>query len=248
MTQELAILTPEKTIVGYRLAGVGTRAIAQVIDWILIVAANLAVIFAIGYFGGVLGGTGLNAIILPVMTLGWVVYFILLEGLWNGQTIGKKALGIRVRMADGTAITFLAALGRNMLRTADFVPAGYMVGLIAIFTNPKSQRLGDLAAGTIVIHEKRVEPRFTPAPYVLGVHAMESAIGDLRGMTQDEYVALKQLCDRFPELPVAVQEKLLRDVWRPIAIRRAIPDLQGVHPIFLAEATVMKFGRERGML
>ena len=61
-------------------------------------------------------------------------------------------------------------------------------------------------------------------------------LGDLRGMTQDEYVALKQLCDRFPELPTSVQEKLLRDVWRPIAIRRSIPDLQGVHPIFLAEA------------
>lgn len=77
---------------------------------------------------------------------------------------------------------------------------------------------------------------------------MEHAIGDLRGMSVEEYVALKQLCDRFPELPATVQERLLKDVWRPIAMRRAVPDLPGVHPIYLAEATVMKFGRDRGML
>ncbi len=246
MTQELAVLTPEKAIVSYRLANVGSRAIAHTIDWILIWAANFGVAMGIGLLAGI--DQAFGGLMLISMYLGWMLYFILFEGLWNGQTLGKRLMGIRVRMVDGTPITFVAAAGRNLLRFADFVPAGYLLGIIAIFTNPKSQRLGDLAAGTIVVIERRGEPRFTPAPYVGGVHPMEHAIGDLRGMSTEEYVALKQLCDRFPELPTTVQERLLKDVWRPIAMRRAVPDLPGVHPIYLAEATVMKFGRERGML
>jgi uncharacterized RDD family membrane protein YckC len=243
MTQELAILTPEKAIVGYKLASVGSRGIAHLIDWIVIAAIYVLGLFAVLGTGGTMIGA-----LLILVYLGWAAYFILFEGLWNGQTLGKRAMGIRVRMADGTAITFVAAIGRNFLRFADFVPAGYMLGMIAMFTNPKSQRIGDLASGTIVVLERRGEPRFSPAPYVLGIHPMEEAIGDLRGMSQEEYVALKQLCDRFPELPATVQSRLIRDVWKPIAIRRAIPDLPGIHPIFLAEATVMKYGRERGML
>lgn len=243
MTQELAILTPEKTIVGYKLAGIGSRGLAHAIDWLAIAA-----IYFLGGLAAMLSGGLLIGAFIVLAYLGWALYFILFEGFWNGQTLGKRAMGIRVRMADGTAITVTAAIGRNFLRFADFVPAGYMLGLISMFTSAKSQRIGDLAAGTIVVIERRGEPRFTPAPYVLGVHPMEEAIGDLRGMTQEEYIALKQLCDRFPELPAAVQDRLIRDVWKPVAIRRAIPDLPGVHPIFLAEATVMKYGRERGML
>lgn len=249
VTQELVILTPEKAVVSYRLAGIGTRAVAHLIDWLIIWGALMATSFAVAAFGALTGGsTGFENIIAVIASLGWLAYFSLLEGLWNGQTPGKKAMGIRVRGKDGTPVTFVSALGRNMLRLADFMPAGYLVGIIGIFSNPRSQRLGDLAAGTIVVHERKPEPRFSPAPYVLGVHPLEAQIGDLRGMTTEEYVALKQLCDRFPELPTSVQDRLLRDVWRPIALRRAIPDLPHIHPIYLAEATVMKFGRERGML
>lgn len=240
------MLTPEKAIVSYRLANVGSRAIAHFLDWALILAANTGIGIAIGFVSGF--EPAFQSVTIIAFYLGWMAYFILFEGLWNGRTLGKVMIGLRVRMADGTPVTFVAAAGRNLLRFADFIPAGYLLGIISIFTNPKSQRLGDLAAGTIVVLERRGEPRFTPAPYVLGVHPLEASIGDLRGMTRAEYDALKQLCDRFPELPVSVQERLLREVWRPIAMRRAIPDVAGVHPVYLAEATVMKYGRERGML
>lgn len=246
MTQEMVILTPEKAIVGYRIAGIGSRALAHFLDWLIIVVADIILALIIGFVGSF--EQAIVGVEIILISLGWILYFILLEGLWNGQTLGKKMVGIRVRMADGTAVTFVAAAGRNLLRLADFLPAFYLLGMIAVFTNRKSQRLGDLASGTVVLLERRGEPRFTPAPYVLGIHPVEHVVGDLRGMTNAEYVALKQLCDRFPELPSRVQEKLLREVWRPIALRRAIPDQVGIHPIFLAEATVMKYGRERGLL
>ncbi len=128
---------------------------------------------------------------------------ILLEGMWNGQitSSGRRAFGIRVRLADGTPITpSLAALGRNIMRPADMLPGLYFVGFLAIFTNSKCQRLGDLIAGTVVCYEKRATALFVVAPHVVGFHPLEAQVGSLRGMTQEEYYALRRFCDRFPEL------------------------------------------------
>ena len=186
----------------------------------------------------------------PAIIVSFFMYFILLEGLWNGQTLGKKALGIRVRMVDGTAITFQAALGRNLLRMADMLPpVSYFVGFAAIFTTPRAQRFGDLVSGTIVTHEKRGLPIFSPAPHRLaGEHPYEQYVGDLRGLTLEEYRALRRFCDRYPELPTSIQQRMLDEVWRPIALRRGVPEMPGVHPLLLAEATVMKYGRMHGLL
>ena len=174
--------------------------------------------------------------------------FIISEGFWNGQTLGKKAVGIRVRMADGTPVTFLAALGRNLIRPADMIPGPYFVGFIAIFTNPKSQRLGDLVAGTVVCYEQRAASLYVASPHSAGIHPLESQIGDLRGMTQAEYYALRRFCDRFPELSQNTQNRLIEQLWSPIAKRRSVPSLPNIHPIYLAEAVVMKYGREKGLL
>lgn len=248
MAQDLLILSPEKTILSYRLATVGSRLLAHLLDLLLFGAiawgASTLTMFTVG-----LASPGLaQSIIMFILFLGYFVYFLLFEGLWNGQTIGKKALGLRVRMADGTALTFAGALGRNLTRVADILPIGYFFGLIAMFTNPRSQRIGDLVAGTVVLHEKRALPIFTPTPYSLGVHPLEEFVGELRGMNNDEYVALKRFCDRFPELPNVVQERLVRDVYAPIAAARGVKPLPNVHPLYLAEAMVMKYGRTHGLM
>jgi hypothetical protein len=67
-------------------------------------------------------------------------------------------------------------------------------------------------------------------------------------MTIHEYNALRLFADRFPDLSPEIQAKLVTEIWDPIAVRRAIPSYQNVHPIYLAEATVMKYGREHGLL
>jgi hypothetical protein len=175
-------------------------------------------------------------------------YFILFEGLKNGQTLGKKAFGIRVRMADGTPVSFVAALGRNLMRPADMLPGPYFVGFLAIFTNPRSQRLGDLIAGTVVCYEKRSKALYAVAPHIVGYHPLETQVGELRGMTSEEYYALRRFCDRFPELSMKTQNRLLEELWVPIAKKRQIPSLPNVHPIYLAEAAVMKYGRDKGLL
>lgn len=247
MVLDIAVLNPEKTIITYRLAGLGSRIVAQIVDWMLLVAVDMMMMFAAGLTFFIQPGIA-SAVLDAVLILGPFAYFILLEGLWNGQTVGKRILGIRVRMADGTPITFPAAVGRNLLRPADFLPALYMVGLMAMFTNPKSQRLGDLVAGTIVVNEKRDRSLLVAAPHTAGIHAFEQTVGDLPGMTLEEYVALRRYCDRFPELPPNIQENLTETVWKPIAARRKVPDVPSVHPIYLAEAVVMKYGRKNGLL
>lgn len=255
MAQELVILNPEKTLLSYRLAGIGSRMIAQLLDLVIIGGVLFGLFTLTVLIAGIVGlsssGQIPQSFFVPFVVLASVgpfLYFIIFEGLWNGQTIGKKAAGIRVRMADGTPLTFAAALGRNLLRPADLLPMFYFAGLLAIFTNTKSQRLGDMLANTVVLYDKKGEARFTPAPYVLGIHPFEQHVGELRGMSVEEYVALKKLCDRFPELSKGIQEKLIKEVWNPIAARRGIQPIPNVHPIYLAEATVMRYGRTHGLM
>ena len=251
MEHELTILSPEKTILSYRLAGVGARAGAQFIDALVVFAIIFAASLGLGLLSSVLPGL-LNGLIMAVLQVGifltLFLYFILLEGLWNGCTVGKKVLGLRVRMADGTPITFFAAISRNLLRPGDFIPFFYFAGLMAMVCNPRSQRLGDLVAGTVVVYEKRPNEGYAPAPHAAGTHYFESYVGELRGMTNEEYLALRRFCDRFLELPPAIQERMIQDIWMPIAKRRQVPEADNVHPIYLAEAAVMKYGRKHGLL
>jgi uncharacterized RDD family membrane protein YckC len=254
MAHELVVISPEKAVLTFRLAGFGGRALAHMLDLMILVAFLLLLSLGVGLVFGLIGGPsdlgmGLAGFIIALLfSIGPFLYFILFEWLWNGQTPGKKAMGLRVRSADGTPITFAGAVGRNLLRVADLMPGSYFVGVIAMFTTPKSQRIGDLFANTIVLLERMPVPVFRPAPHVQSTHALEERVGDLRGMTQEEYWALRRLCDRFPELPKSVQGRLLRDVWQPIAYRLRVPELPNVHPLYLAEAVVMRYGRTHGLL
>jgi hypothetical protein len=81
-------------------------------------------------------------------------YYIFFEMLWNGQTPGKRWTGLRVIRTDGTPITLSESLIRNLTRIVDFLPAAYGVGIITMFIDKRSRRLGDLAAGTLVIHDR----------------------------------------------------------------------------------------------
>lgn len=254
MDLDLVILSPEKTILTYRVAGLGPRIWAHLADLLLIVASLVGITFLIIFIDsriGAFSGT-FDSLMSPILSvliiIGPFAYFALFEGIWNGLTPGKKITGIRVRMADGTPITFPAALGRNLLRPADMLPGPYLLGFIVMFTNPRSQRLGDIVANTVVIHEKRTPTPFNIAPHTAGIHPMEAQVGELVGMTLEEYAALRRLCDRYPELPPNVQARLLEEVWAPIATLRKVPKVPDVHPIYLAEAMVMKYGRTRGLL
>ncbi len=155
MDHDFAILSPEKAVLSFRLAGIGSRILAHIVD-LLLVGGLIYVLLIVSVVASALLGALAVAIIPVLMVFVPFLYFILFEWLWNGQTIGKKASGLRVQMEDGTAITLPAAIARNLLRVADFLPVLYFVGFLSIFTNAKSQRIGDIAGRTIVIHSPRL--------------------------------------------------------------------------------------------
>lgn len=249
VAQDYFLLSPEKTIMRFQVASLGTRVGAHLVDVVLLFGGILGFVIGIAFLSGVSGADTIGATLIPVLlTAGPFLYFILFEGLWNGQTLGKKAMGIRVRMSDGTPITFQAAVARNLLRTADLFPMTYFTGLIVCMLNPRMQRLGDLVADTVVLHDPRPLPIFKPAPYRIASNPLEDHIGELRGMTLDDYQLLKSLAERFATLTRPVQAQMLNEIWIPIQTRIKVPNLPNVHPIQLVEATVLRYGRIHNLL
>jgi len=141
------VATPEGIELTLRLAGPVPRALAWTID----LAIRVAAVFAVSLVASLFGQAGVGVILLAAFFAEWLApaWF---EAAWNGQTPGKRAMGIAVLNDDGTPLRWPAALTRNLLRAADFLPLLYGVGLVAMLSNRDFKRLGDLAAGTVVVY------------------------------------------------------------------------------------------------
>src|SRR3989442_4197311 len=153
----LEVETPDHVVLRYDLAGAGNRGFAAVLDFLIasliaFTASMILLLLGAASSGGLLLFSGLAVIVTLVLIWG---YFILLEWLWNGQTIGKRAYKLRVINEDGSPARFTQVLIRNLLRLVDFLPSFYGLGVLIIIISPKSQRLGDLAAGTYVVRAPR---------------------------------------------------------------------------------------------
>jgi uncharacterized RDD family membrane protein YckC len=157
------VLTTEKVPFNYRVAGLGSRFLAWLIDLLVIVALDF-----MGLVVGsvlVLGRPGLGIALFTIwqFVVMWG-YFLFFEWLWHGQTPGKYLLGIRVIQWRGTAITFFHSAVRNLLRVADSLPVPLplgpgLLGFVVAACNREQRRLGDLAADTLVVHvERNVRP------------------------------------------------------------------------------------------
>ena len=116
-----------------------------------------------------LGEAGAGPTLLVVFVTEWF-YPVAFEVLWRGRTPGKAGLGLRVVHRDGTPIRWPASVLRNLLLAADFLPLSYGFGIVSMLCDVHFRRLGDLAAGTLVIHghEDRLPEleRSTAAPLV----------------------------------------------------------------------------------
>ena len=151
---ELVIATPERVSFDYQVAGLGTRALAQLLDLLIVAGIMIAVLFFAFAVGSVTGSdTAANLIIIVGLFIVVFGYFWISEALWSGQTVGKKVFRLRAVGDRGEPLTFLQAGIRNVVRIVDFLPYGYGVGMVVLFVNGKGKRLGDLAAGTIVVKD-----------------------------------------------------------------------------------------------
>ncbi len=149
------VLSTEKVPFRYRVAGLGARSLAWLIDLGLIFVLNVAgrLTAAVGY-AHVRPGLTEALIYLWQFFLVWG-YFLVFEWLWQGQTPGKRLMGLRVIQWRGTAIGFVQSALRNLLRIVDCLPIGYALGFAVASSNRESRRLGDLAASTLVVYVER---------------------------------------------------------------------------------------------
>lgn len=155
----ITVSTPEGVDLTLELAGVGTRFLADLVDALIRIVPIVIIAVAAGSSGGV--GIAIGAVVIFLLMF---VYDVLFETRNNGRTPGKKAAGLRVVTDTGGPVDFRASAIRNLLRLVDFLPAWYLVGVITIIATRKNQRLGDLAARTLVIREAVVS---APAPPVI---------------------------------------------------------------------------------
>ena len=208
--------TPELVVLTYTVAGVGSRAAAAIIDYLLCMLALFMLTLVAGLLGSqrgasraaptagaAPGGSASGAWAFAVFTLvAFVIlwgYYVLFEALADGQTPGKRMLRLRVVRDGGFSINFGASAVRNLVRIVDLQPLFfYVVGLVSVAVSKTGKRLGDYAAGTIVVREG-FEPRRVYEPE--GASQPESASQPLAALTDEEFVVLERYIERRSSLP-----------------------------------------------
>jgi uncharacterized RDD family membrane protein YckC len=225
MRELLVIRTPENVSFEHELAALGSRALAWLIDLVAIVGLILAASMALSSTLSRLGGLGTAVQLIIIFLIQWG-YGAVLEWAFHGKTLGKAILGLRTVSDRGLRITFLEAAIRNLVRTVDFLPIVYGVGGTTALLDPKGRRLGDLAAGTVVVQERRA-PRpasFLPPSERHNTFASDPAVLlAARRITPPEREILVALCLRREQLPLSVRHELFEDLADHLSDRLGLP-------------------------
>jgi uncharacterized RDD family membrane protein YckC len=188
----LAIATPEGVEVELTLAGIGSRFIAGSIDFVI----QLCVIIALAVVTHPAGNAGVAIFTSSVFGLIFF-YDVLFEVLGGGRTPGKRWTGLRVVRSGGRPITFTRSALRNILRLIDILPGFYAVGMATIFITPRNQRIGDLAAGTLVVRDRYGDRRHGEAPSELPSFDPGPALTwDVSAVSADDVATVRAFLDR----------------------------------------------------
>jgi uncharacterized RDD family membrane protein YckC len=241
-TEDILIIeTPERVPLHFALASIGNRFLACALDhaiqWLALTLLSIATLI-LANFSNVeqLLSTApkwVYAVMSLVLFLIFSSYFAFFEWLWNGQTPGKRWLKLRVIREDGRPITFWEASVRNLLRTLDIMPFPfYSIGLIAVFSTTRDQRVGDMVAGTVVVREREAE-----APAFAEVFATPVSDPALRRSFKP--VDFTGSLNTLTESEIQVVETFLRRRWdlsdvprQWMAWRVSLPILYKIRPTY----------------
>jgi uncharacterized RDD family membrane protein YckC len=216
-TNTLQIRTPEGVVFSQELAGPVPRFLAWLIDALIQLALVLILGIVLSLLSLIAGGFAEAFAILMFFLLS-IGYSIFLEWFWRGQTVGKRALGLRVVDAQGLRLHFSQIVVRNLLRVADALPMFYLVGGIACLASRRSQRLGDFAANTVVVRIPKVrEPNLD--------QLMAGKFNSLRAYPHLE-ARLRQRVS-LTEANVALQVIARRDLLEPSARVELLGEIAG---------------------
>ena len=197
MERSVEVLTGESVAFSYELAGLGSRFFAVAIDLsiqvgVVILALVLLALLSLTSIGSgirtpdFLGKTELAVLGGVYVFLGFLIffgYFIAFEWRWNGRTPGKRIVGIRVVRDGGFPLDFTGSVVRNTVRVVEFLFGFYLLSAISTLVSARNRRIGDFAAGTIVVRDNRFErveaPRYATDAAPSDAHALP---GDVRAL------------------------------------------------------------------
>ncbi|MAL90978.1 MAG: hypothetical protein CMK94_05460 [Pseudomonas sp.] len=204
LDNRLRVETPEGVDLLLRPAGLVPRALAFAVDLAIRGAILLALFISLGLLGKF--GMGLGALLLFLVQW-W--YMVLFEVLNQGRTPGKHWLGLRVVHDDGTPVGWASSLTRNLLRFVDLLPFGYFLGALSCLGHPAFKRLGDIAAGTLVVYQEK--PAERPAL------ARAEPVAPPVGLSLDEQRALISFAERQASLSPDRRRELAAILAEPLA-------------------------------
>lgn len=195
------IVTPEAVVLEFAEAGLGSRTLGFLVDLGVRLAIMWAVLTGLGFGAPVLGDT----VIIIAMTISvtgvLLVYPVVCETIWNGRTVGKMLVGLRVVTVEGAPVRFRHAAIRSALGLVDFLATAGSAAIFCALATRRSQRLGDLVAGTIVVRERQAGSHaqpiiFQPPP---GWEAYVGAL-DVSGLDDELYVLARSFLLRVHEM------------------------------------------------
>ena len=243
----ISVATPEGVTLEVTLAGLGSRFAAGLIDQLLrsVVLLALVILFT---FGGDRGDTagGLLVALMFVAIFGvQFAYDVLFETLASGRTPGKRWTGLRVVKMGGAPVGFLASALRNLLRIVDTLPAFYLVGILSVLFSRNNQRLGDLAAGTIVVLERRQATALPqPSPPPPSPVGADTGLWDVSGISTEEMATVRRFLDRRTTLTPEARERLAYDMATRLGPKVVGPARRWEPESFLEYLVAAKAGRE----
>jgi uncharacterized RDD family membrane protein YckC len=243
--------TPEQVELHFNIAGIGSRFVAVLLDSLIIGFTLLIELLLLVWISNAapwvdraLNGADkwfIAFVIFANFAFLWG-YFSLFEAYWHGQTPGKRVMKLRVIKDAGRQITFFEALARNLLRYVDYMPAGYLVGLITMLCNKSNKRLGDFVAGTIVVHERLDEQPMLvqPATMFPSPHAVETPLEPWRAtvpsifaadavakLNAQDLIVMEAFFARALDLSLEIRAMMAERIMRQMTAKMGVPMREG---------------------
>lgn len=238
LDDRIVITTPEGVQVQLSVAGIGARFLARLLDSLI----QFGLIIALMIVGAAVGDNGFAGAVILVLVMSVLFgYDLVLEPLMHGQTPGKRSAGIRVVDTEGRPVSFLSSAIRNVVRIVDFLPFAYGAGLVTMVATQHAQRLGDLAAGTLVVRERStsdVEMRARTSHATPTVPLTDVAHWDVGFVTTDDIAVIRHFLDRRVSLHSEARQRLAIALATPLAAKvSGIPS--DAHPEYVLEGIVV---------
>ena len=227
-SEMIVVETPEHFELEFKLAGIGTRSLAFIIDrciqWglvLILVFSSMIAFYLLGDLANL--GSWMNelikflgqwviAVLILVYGIVMIGYFILFEYLWSGSTPGKRSVDIRVIRKDGRPVTLVDSAVRNILRFIDLFAELYPFGLAVMFIDGKNRRLGDMAAGTYVVFDRRAR-RPDSGRTVNDLASEDRELRDaVTGMSPDDYRLVSKFLSRRNDMELDYRADLAREL------------------------------------